>query len=179
MPYLHVAMHMRNLDIMAQMDKDEEDKRNAKAKLQARQENRLNQMMGRWNSTMPAIMMNTTNFESNMRRIQGQVGRQIHRAVIDGGNKLITITYKDTPYDKGALRTGGRVTIIGSGNDMSQGLVQYDALAPHNFFNYARKQHDENLNHPKGGKDHYLSDNVDSKASLIVETMTRTVRQVL
>ena len=47
MPYLHVAMHMRNLDIMAQMDKDEEDKRNAKAKLKARQESRLNNMMGR------------------------------------------------------------------------------------------------------------------------------------
>lgn len=128
---------------------------------------------------MAALIFNTANFESNMRRIQGQVGRQIHRGVIDGGNKLVTITYKDTPYDKGALRTGGRVTIIGSGNDMSQGLVQYNAIAPHNAFNYARKQHDEQLNHPKGGKDHYLSDNVDSKASLIIETMTRTVRQVL
>jgi len=128
---------------------------------------------------MAAMIVKTQNFQSNMRRIQSQVGRQIHQAVIEGGNKLVTITYKDTPYDKGALRTGGRVTIIGSGIDMSQGLVKYDAHAPHNFFNYAYKQHEQDLNHPKGGKDHYLSDNVDNNVNLIVETMTRTVRQVL
>jgi len=44
MPYLHVAMHMRNLDIMAQMDKDEDEKRKAKAKLEARQKSRLKSM---------------------------------------------------------------------------------------------------------------------------------------
>jgi hypothetical protein len=41
MPYLRVGMHMRNLDIMAQMDKDEDEQSKAKAKLKARQESRL------------------------------------------------------------------------------------------------------------------------------------------
>lgn len=37
-------MHMRNLDIMAQMDKDEDEKLKVKAKLKARQESRLKSM---------------------------------------------------------------------------------------------------------------------------------------
>jgi hypothetical protein len=128
---------------------------------------------------MAAIIFNTANFKANMKRIQAQVGRQIHFAVMDGGNKLVTMTYKDTPVDKGALRTGGRVTIIGSGPTQSQGLVQYDAHAPHNFFNYAFKQHEYDFNHPKGGKDHYLSDNVDGAESFIIEVMARRIREVL
>lgn len=128
---------------------------------------------------MAALVFNTRNFQSNMRRIQGQVGRQIHRAVMDGGNKLVTMTYKDVPLDTGALRTSGRVTIIGGGIDISQGTVSFSENAPHNGFNYAALQHENVFHHPKGGKDHYLSDYVDKEYNFIIETMNRTLRQVL
>ena len=128
---------------------------------------------------MAAMIFNARNFQSNMKRIQGEVGREIHQAVMDAGNKLVTMTYKDVPYEKGALRTGGRVQIIGSGPTFSQGLVQYDAYAPHNFFNYALLQHERGDFNHRVGKDHYLSDNVDGSAEFLIGAMARRLRQIL
>ena len=128
---------------------------------------------------MAALIFNMANFESNMRRIQGQVAGQLPKAVMEGGSKLLTFTKPDVPLDKGDLRGGGGTHLTETNMSYASASVQFNQYAAHNMFNYARKQHDEQLNHPKGGKDHYLSDNVDNKASLIIETMTRTVRQVL
>jgi len=131
---------------------------------------------------MAAMIFNTQNFQSNMRRIQGQVSRQLPIAVTNGGEKLITIVKPDIPLSNiphDHLEDSGDVNIDMAGANLCLGSVKWNASAPHNGFNYARKQHDEALNHPIKGTQYYVQGNVMGANRAILDVMQRTVLEVL
>lgn len=129
---------------------------------------------------MAAVVINAKSFQKNVRRIQQQVGRQLQKSVVNGGTKLIEITRPDVPIDKGNLQRGGGVHSNMSSQTYAQAQVQFSQHAPHNMFNYAEIQHERtDFNHPRGGKDHYLSDNVEGQTQFIIEIMAKTIKEVL
>ena len=128
---------------------------------------------------MAAVVFKTANFRSNMKRIQGEVARQLGLAVIDGGNKLVAVTFKDVPLRDGDLESGDSVEIDVDGFSYCAGAVRYNANAPHNGFNYALLQHEQPFPHPKKGKQYYLQSNVMASRQLITDVMAASIRTVL
>lgn len=128
---------------------------------------------------MAAVVFKTANFRSNMKRIQGEVSRQLGLAVIEGGNKLVAVTFKDVPLRDGELESGDSVEIDVDGFNYCAGAVRYNANAPHNGFNYALLQHEYPFNHPKKGSQFYLQKNTMASRQLIIDTMAASIRTAL
>jgi len=65
--------------------------------------------------------------------------------------KVYADAVKKAPVDKGILRAEARWEMESIGDGM-QGTVEFGGLASE----YAEYQHEKEMDHPKGGQDHYL-----------------------
>lgn len=127
---------------------------------------------------MPLIV-NTADFQAKCRVIASRVAMAAPLAVEAAGELIERNTQPDVPIDKGVLRGSGYTLTTGMSGYIAMCSVIYSAYAEHNGYNYAWKQHEFNFNHPKGGKDHYLSDTVVTYMGQSIEIMAKTMSMVL
>lgn len=96
--------------------------------------------------------------------------------VRDAVDRILADAVRNAPVDTGILRSEGRadVQIVASGIEAD---IEFGGLASE----YAAYQHDtEGLNHPKGGRDHYLYGRPDSAWSQTSESaMVESVGRAL
>jgi len=127
---------------------------------------------------MPAVVINARNFQSNMKRIQGQVARQLGLAILAGGDRLVELTRPDVPRRDGDLEQGDEVSLNSDGFNYALGSVQYNSYAPHNGFNYAMIQDKRPYKHKKGSQ-YYLTGNVVGGKNVVINMMAQSMREVL
>lgn len=117
--------------------------------------------------------------------MQMQLERAVQSAeaeMVASAQELIITAEPDVPIDTGALRSsGGTEGPTRKGDSTSvdvffgdDNVYNPDHGRPTSF--YAQDQH-ENMNytHPRGGKDHYLTDNLAKMRSAITDRIKRAV----
>lgn len=123
--------------------------------------------------------MNTTDFQAKTKMIMAKVAAQAPLAVKAGGELIASDTRPDVPIDRGVLRISGVVDAPTGISHIATCAVRWSAKAPHNGYDYAWKQHEYEFNHPKGGKDHYLSDVILKDTPQALQIIGETVKRVL
>lgn len=84
------------------------------------------------------------------------------------GEYLRGLAVEQTPVEMGDLRNSSSVEPYGD----TGARVVYDSV-------YAAYQHEVPMNHPRGGKDHYLSDPLRDNARDIVRMMGQPIRDAI
>ena len=129
-------------------------------------------------------------------------GKQVEKAALDaamkalmtGGEAILTEAINETPVDTGTLRRSGTVTKGGlpnseqvfedakAGNKQELGQDEGKELAVYTSFNtpYARVQHEElDWAHPKGGKAKYLEDPFNRTKGKVRRLVDAAVKKAL
>lgn len=133
----------------------------------------------------------TGNAQTRMGMYIAKLGRRVEHGLIAAGHALMKFSLEEVPRDTGALADSARISQQGDnldanifvgygGRDIpkkvlwSQSEEEFVERVPHN---YALKQHEEDLNHPNGGKWRYLSDPAKQRLHEIREAFRQRFRQ--
>ncbi len=95
-------------------------------------------------------------------------------AVMSAGQRVLSEATQRAPIDTGALRGSGNLA-VGDG----ECAVSFNARNPRNGYPYCIRQHEEVFNHPRGGRDHYLSSVIDEDSGEIMRAMADAIRGAL
>ena len=129
-------------------------------------------------------------------------GKQVEKAALDaamkalitGGEAILTEAINETPVDTGTLRRSGTVTKGGlpnaeqvfgdarAGNEQELGREKGKEPAVYVSFNtpYARRQHEEiEWVHPKAGKAKYLEDPFNRLKKKVVKMAEQQIKKAL
>jgi len=129
--------------------------------------------------------------ERNISKVIGGIGSAARKGVTESALDLTRRSVRDAPVDKGDLRGSGHArfgdTEIAKGQ--ADGSVRRTGTAPKDGpieatvgfgMPYAHKQdQDRELNHPKGGKAGYLSDNFREQAPRYIKHIEEEAKKVV
>ena len=98
-----------------------------------------------------------------LKQLRDELGRFIKRVdqkpteiLVEEAARIKAEAKMEVPVESGDLRNSINVSVTGSA---SRKTLNATASSVHRDYDYAGKQHDDtSLNHPNGGKAHYISD---------------------
>jgi len=106
------------------------------------------------------MYVRVTNTVPSKAEMERALGNAIEKGVEDGSEAILGQAVRDAPIDTSRLRQSGKYQTFGTG---ARQLSVIGFYTP-----YARRQHDEPFNHPKGGKQFYLSDAASSNTAKLL-----------
>lgn len=111
---------------------------------------------------MAATQVDTRDFENKMRSLYVRLNSRAGQILFEVGQEIIDEVQSDVPIRSGALRSKGMSSKV-QGGPNAWAEIKFSSFAPHNSYDYAALQHEVDFNHPRGGKDHYLIDNIKQR----------------